>query len=328
MGADRGRRPWAAPAFIVGLPLAWSLLAGFRFGQADTIYTAWRGGAAIPALALDEIWRVITAPLLHVDPVHLGVNVTLLAVVVIMARRVPGFPLLLVAALSAWTATAAGVLTRPGWALGASAAFYGLVGGVAAAAMRDRAQRPLAGKILVVAFVAIALGPGDRPAHLIGLVTGAVFAYLPSRGVVSRGLHGVVLTLVLAGVGFGLMHADDPPQRWRAVNTGESTLQVPDHWVAAAAVGPCAEIYTDGLRAACALSAAQTAGLDEQLTEMGYHPAAPESDGLWTIRPWTRVVGTGTLLFGVRNSPVRTVLLTVGSDGGLAPWLAPARFSP
>jgi len=328
MGADRPNRPWTALAIIVGLPLAWSLLAGYRFGQEDSIYTAWRGGAAIPALALDEVWRVITAPLLHVDLLHLVNNLVFLAVVVVMSGRVRSFPLLLVAALSAWTATAAGVLTRPGWALGASAGLYGLVGGIAASAMRDADRRRLAGQILVVAFVVIALGPGDRPAHLIGLVTGAVFAHLPSRGAISRGLHGVVLTVLLAGLGFGLMHADDPPQRWRPVTTGESTVQVPDHWVAAAAVGPCAEIYTDGLRAACGLSAAQTADLDERLTELGYHPAAPQADGRWTIRRWRRLVGTGTLLEGVRTSPGQTILLTVGSDGGRAPWLVPARFSP
>jgi len=315
-------------AFIVALPLAWSLLALFRFGRDDAIYTAWRGGAAIPALAVDAFWRVITAPLLHVDPVHLVANLVVLSIVVVMARRVSDFPLLLVAALSAWSATAIGVLTRPGWALGASAAFYGLVGGVAAGAMRDRSRRPLVGQILIVAFVAIALGPGDRPAHLIGLVTGAAFAYLPTSGTFSRWLHGAVLGCLLLGVGLGAAHSDDPPSNWHSVTTGEGNLKVPVHWVQAAAVGPCAEVYTDGLRAACALFGPQTTALSETLAELGYRgaPAIIRED--WTIRHWSRVVGPGVLIEAYRGEGGQTILLTVGTDRGFAPWMVPERFAP
>lgn len=329
MSSERPRGSWLPLVFVVGCPLLWSVLAYFRFGDTDTLYTAWRGGAAIPALALHEPWRIITAPLLHVDPIHLGFNVALLAVVVLMTRRVTHFPLLLVAALSAWTATAAGVLARPGWALGASAAFYGLVGGVAAGAMRERTQRPLAGKILVVAFVAIALGPGDQPAHLIGLVTGAVFAYLPHTGAVARGLHGGVFAILVAGMAFGAFHSDDPPARWQSVTTGGAGLSVPEQWVPAAAVGPCAEVYTDGLRSACALSPDEVNALPERLKNMGF--ASVEGADAFNgraVRRWTRVVGDGTLLEGSPDSRGQTVLLTTGSAGGLASWLVPERFSP
>jgi len=111
------------------------------------------------------------------------------------------------------------------------------------------------------------------------------------------------------------------------VATSGAHLQVPAHWVSAPAVGPCPWVYTDGLRAVCALAGAEAAALEAALTHQGYRARDRAQTAGWAIQTWDRVGGTGVAFAAQAPRGEHVILLTVGSPGGQAPWLEAPRFA-
>lgn len=159
---------------LLAPPLAWSLpwLGG------DPLASAQAGGALIPERVLaGEWWRLLTAPLLHVYPIHLLVNLAGLALFGHLAHAVFGLGrAAAVTALGGLASAVASLLWVDGWALGASGAVFALLGASVVGGLRLRAPTSrLTQVVLAAAAVTLAVsGPGERVAHLAGLGLGAL----------------------------------------------------------------------------------------------------------------------------------------------------------
>lgn len=273
-----GVRGW--PIWLLAaLPVAWS--AWVAAGGGDTMHDAWRGGALVPVLmqgAGGQWWRLVTAPLLHLDTWHLLVNVAGIAFLGRAVQRLYGAPRAwLVFAASAVAASAASLLWTRGWSLGASGGVFGLMGTVVAAAFRVRRKLPdtLRERALVLALpwalglVAITLGAtagADHAAHLGGLAAGLALGF--ALGIVPTGAARWTRPVAAGLAAFGLIGAwalvqaatharGRPAAAWQAVEGDGLTYEVPDTWIAGPAMPACGATWTDGLLYVCAVGGAE-----------------------------------------------------------------------
>ncbi len=160
-----------------------------------------------------ELWRLVTAPLVHANLTHLTVNMALLGLSGwALEARYGRAAFLLVAGLGGVGSAAASALGNSEASLGASGAVFSVLGALWAVGVRTallgRGRGTLVGLLLVL--LALSGGPNvDTLAHLVGLGVGGVLGFgLP--GVLGRALHrtevdrGVALgaaALVLVGLG-------------------------------------------------------------------------------------------------------------------------------
>lgn len=166
------------------------------------------GGQYGPLLDQGETWRLATSAMLHVDLVHLSVNVAALWV---LGRLLE--PLVGTARWGAWFCLGAVGGSLASWGAGvaqsdgASGGAFALLAAAVAIGFRHRARLgredarllgPIFGALLavnvVLGFVIPAL---DASAHMGGLVVGVLvgLAWSPSRpdAGLLRGVHGVVV---------------------------------------------------------------------------------------------------------------------------------------
>jgi rhomboid protease GluP len=150
-------------------------------------------------------WRWLTAAFIHVNLVHLLMNMTFLVQLGVLSERFAGGGLL----AAAYVVTGvAGNMLSAAWAIhrgtelrsaGASGALMGILGMVAVLAWRAD-LKPLAKALLKNAAFIVVLGLGlsvsghgviDNGAHLGGLITGALIGWGRSRirRPLSRGLN-------------------------------------------------------------------------------------------------------------------------------------------
>jgi len=154
--------------------LLWSL----PWLHGDVLANAEAGGALIPERVwAGEWWRLLTAPLLHVQPDHLLVNLGGLALFGHLSCALFGLGRATVVAIAGGLAGAvASLLWVDGWALGASGGVFALLSGAVVGGLRRRpARHPVIPWLLAAAALALALsGPVNRVAHAAGLLVGAI----------------------------------------------------------------------------------------------------------------------------------------------------------
>ena len=176
------------------------------------MFAAPRGGIELaglvkPAVWNGEVWRLLTAPLMHINFTHIWMNgAGILAtgrLIEVHSRR--GY-VLLVFLLSALAGSVASVLLYPQTtSVGASGGVMGFVGFLLVLGYRRREKLPpgFAGAILLSIAATAALGVVgfaliDNAAHLGGLVGGAVLGrILERRGLIDPGNSRGMQTLVL-----------------------------------------------------------------------------------------------------------------------------------
>jgi rhomboid protease GluP len=143
---------------------------------------AWRAGAKVsPLVEAGQWWRVVIAPLHHLEVAHFLLNVAVVAMFGgLFARFAGATRAALVFLTGAWAGTAVSVWINPqSWSLGASAGAYALIGALVGALAAGpwlrarRAQVMLAfAAALVGAQIALAGPSADTAAHAGGLVFG------------------------------------------------------------------------------------------------------------------------------------------------------------
>lgn len=164
----------AAWVLLLLPPLGWSL----PWLDGDVLVNADLGGALIPdKVWAGEWWRVLTSPLLHVQPRHLLVNLAGLALFGHLATTVFGLGRAALTAMAgAYLGTLASLMWVDGWALGASGAVFALLGATVVGGLRLRPPpHPAVPWLLAAASITLALsGPTNRVAHIAGLAAGAL----------------------------------------------------------------------------------------------------------------------------------------------------------
>lgn len=153
-------------------------LASFgRHGASPTAAElAQAGGVHLEAFAVGDWWKLLAANLLHSGPVHLMLNLFVIALVGRWLEHLAGR--LLTAATIAWSAVAAAaaaLVVNPGTVtVGASGVAFGLVGAALAIDPRGRtAAGQIARPLAVVNVIGTFIVPGISIAgHLGGLVAG------------------------------------------------------------------------------------------------------------------------------------------------------------
>lgn len=247
--ADRGalRRAVALGLAMAALPALYTAItAGL---SDDALLRTWLAGGLVPGRMAAEPWRIVTAPLLHLDGAHLAVNGALL---VILGAAVTVRAGALQAALTAIVAAAMGctasVLEARGWAAGASGAVFGLLGAITVhVGRRDRRGALWLGLLAGSLWWAV---PADKAAHLGGLVGGAGFAMLPLPPRVGRAAALAAAGLALVGLSFAAHHvatADALPDGWQE----RGGIAVPAGWSPGVPIPPCTVAWTDGLATLC-----------------------------------------------------------------------------
>lgn len=160
-----------------------------------------------------ELWRLVTAPLVHANLTHLAVNAALLGLSGwALEARCGRAAFLLVAGLGGLGSAAASALGNSEASLGSSGAVFSVLGALwavgARTALLGAGRATLVGLLLVL--LALSGGPRiDTLAHLTGLaVGGALGAGLPGAlgralrpAAVGRGVALAAAVLVLAGLG-------------------------------------------------------------------------------------------------------------------------------
>ncbi|MBV71909.1 MAG: hypothetical protein CMH52_11310 [Myxococcales bacterium] len=190
-----------ASLVIAMLLVGWWGIFGIT-GDQNILNRAIAGGALSREYLTAEPWRIISAPLLHLHAVHLATNLLfcgLLSIGCSLNRSMRSTVSLFF--ISGWFATVVGVLTQPGWFLGASGAMFGLLGAIIASHRRALSN----GRLLLVSVVAICvslLSKGDAVAHVAGLVSGAVIGDFDIFRR-DRASH-FILTIACLGIGYGL----------------------------------------------------------------------------------------------------------------------------
>jgi rhomboid protease GluP len=154
------------------------------------------------AIRAGEVWRLLTAGLVHGGALHLLINASVLSDLGRVVERLLGARRMLAVL---WGGVLAGSLaslaTNPRPSVGVSGGLFGLVGALLAVGLRHRrALPPAARRMLVrgpveVIVLNLALGFAvrfiDNAAHLGGLVTGFLLAFaLPLRPEVRAALAG------------------------------------------------------------------------------------------------------------------------------------------
>lgn len=197
-------------------------------------------GAAVPEMfARGDVWRLVTAALLHANAIHLAVSALLVAYAVRAAEPILGrWPVALALVLGAVFSSTAAAATgeRAAGAAGAGLAVLGLI------AMGVPAGFPLGGKIRRQAFMSAGIfvgisflftyleGEGRTEAIAYGNLRnvagfGAGFALGALRSAIPAGAirAGAALAVLgaLASVGFGIANAGSTVSR---AMTGETSL--------------------------------------------------------------------------------------------------------
>lgn len=294
------RRIWVTPAGIAALLGAAFLWAKFLAAPAGDarLEAAWRAGAKIPEMVEGgQLWRLVTAPLHHLDVTHLAVNAGLAALLAALAVRVLGHAWTWTAfLLGAWLSTGASFLWNPAWSLGASGGGYALVGALLGAGLlhprlatpRNRAL--LGGIAGLLALQIASAGPStDRVAHLAGLLTGlavGLLGVLLPRVPLGRPLAVVTIAALAwaeprcAATAFGLDRLD------ALVRGPDWMIAVPSAWVAAPPLVPDVPMacFSSGLATLCVVpplaGPEESPGSGEQ-TGSGVLPSGdPKAPGL------------------------------------------------
>lgn len=168
-------------------------------------------GTQLLGVAAGQWWRLLTATFLHVQLIHIGLNMVALVSVGPHLEAVLGrwrfLALYLLAALGG--STLSFLLAQPNvQSLGASGAIFGLFGAFYVVARRVGAETgPVVGLIVLNLVITFALPLIDWRAHVGGLITGAAvaasYAYAPSgprRAAYQIGGCVVVLAVLVAAV--------------------------------------------------------------------------------------------------------------------------------
>jgi len=176
------------------------------------------GGLHVSSVREGEIFRIVTAPLLHLHLLHLLFNLAgLLGLGAALEAQIGNARFLLVVALSMLFSSMATLALPPaaGVLVGASGALFGLIGAMAVLALRQwRAPPPLLRRvrwllpIALAADAAVALAAPGRvgwSAHLGGLVGG-------------------MASMALAAHGGGPIPLGRPPRRVRLAAVGVAAL--------------------------------------------------------------------------------------------------------
>ena len=180
-----------ASLVIAVLLVGWWGIFGIT-GDQNILNRAIAGGALSREYLTAEPWRIISAPLLHLHAIHLATNLLFCALLSIgcslnrsMRSTVSRF------FISGWFATVIGVLTQPGWFLGAI--------------ITSHRQTLSNRKMVLLSMVAVCvslLSKGDAVAHVAGLVSGAVIGGFDIFRR-DRASH-FILTIACIGIGYGL----------------------------------------------------------------------------------------------------------------------------
>jgi membrane associated rhomboid family serine protease len=184
--AERKRLRPAPPNIELVLAYWAVLLFFFAAGRSDAFFIDWLdiGSGQVGLIRAGEWWRVVTALFLHVSGLHLVSNLAFGTVFLLLLSQVlgPGMT-----ALTVVTAGAAGnaldALVRPASQtfIGASTAIFAAVGLLAAARLNRRGGRmfstlrdwaPIAGGIMLLAFLGFGDGQTDILAHVFGFTSG------------------------------------------------------------------------------------------------------------------------------------------------------------
>lgn len=256
--ADRRRA--LRPALLFGLAAAAlpALYTGLAAGLSDDpLLRTWLAGGLVPGRMLAEPWRLVTAPLLHVDRAHLAVNATLLLVLgAAVTLRAGALRAALTATFAAAVGCVASVLEARGWAAGASGAVFGLLGAITVHVGRTHRHGAVwLGLLAGSLWWAV---PADKAAHLGGLVGGVAVALAPLSDRLARRAAAVVAGVALLGLvaaGHHVATADAVPEAWAE----RGGIAVPEGWSAGAPIAPCAVAWTDGLSTLCPAHAAPDA---------------------------------------------------------------------
>ncbi len=245
------RRPPATP-LLTGLLLAAipTLYTGLTAGLADDpLLRTWLAGGLIPGRMLAEPWRLVTAPLLHLDRAHLIVNGALLMILgAAGAIRLGPLRAGLIALGAAWVGGVASALHARGWAVGASGAVFGLLG--ALVVDLGRTHRHCAVWLGLLAGSLLWAVPADRAAHLGGLLAGAALSLARPGPSATRRAALACAGLALAGLvggGWHLARSDDPPAAWAA----DAGLTAPAGWSPGVPIPPCRVARTNGPATLC-----------------------------------------------------------------------------
>jgi membrane associated rhomboid family serine protease len=209
-GATPGGRPVVVPTLIAlnVAVFAWTVVeAGDVMGNARAgLFREW---ALVPGLVhAGEWWRVVTSGFLHIGPIHLLVNMLALWVLGRDLETVLGRGRFLAVYLVSLLGGAAAVMLfyAPNQAVaGASAAVFGLMGGLAVVLRRLRIPMgQVVGVILMNVVISLVIPGISLIGHLGGLVVGAAataaLVYAPARNrtvVQAVALAGLTLLLVL-----------------------------------------------------------------------------------------------------------------------------------
>jgi rhomboid protease GluP len=202
----------AAVLSLVFLAQWWGRAIG-EDGNGYAVYLV--GGLYTSSVLEGELYRIATAPLLHLHVYHFLLNLSgLLGFGAVMEAQIGHARFLLVVALSMLSGSLAALALPPvaGVVVGASAALFGLMGAMAALALRQRRDLPPLLRrarwllpIVLVVDVALALLAPARigwSAHLGGFVGGMASMALVSRGAgpIPLGRSSQGIKLAAAGV--------------------------------------------------------------------------------------------------------------------------------
>lgn len=190
--------------------------AGDReFGGFSTHTLVQAGALYAPLVREGQVWRMLTAMFIHLNPLHILMNMIALLQVGPLLERYFGrarFVLLyVVAGLGGSALSLAWHWTAPIVAAGASGAISGLIlaGAVVSHLIGTAQARSIRNSMLVWAGIVLAYGASgniDNSAHLGGMIAGAALAWLLGRRLVAApapdrglGLESALLGLLVAG---------------------------------------------------------------------------------------------------------------------------------
>lgn len=179
-GAQLGTRPIVVPALIAVNVLIYLITAvqagSITENQASPLFTAW--ALWPPEVAGGQWWQLLTSGFLHYGPLHLAFNMVALWVIGKDLELILGrlrFSAIYATSLLGGSASVYLLGAVNGQVAGASGAVFGLMGGVAVAAIRLRLN-PTPALMVIGLNVVISLSvPGiSLLGHLGGLVIGAI----------------------------------------------------------------------------------------------------------------------------------------------------------
>lgn len=182
------------------------------------------GGKYLPAIAAGQWWRFITAGFLHGGILHIGMNMWVLFDLGAQVEEVCGTSRFLsMYLISNITGFVASYLIFPNTlSIGASAAIFGLIGGMIGVGVRDRTSYGQAIRRFFTRWaiygLVLSLIPGiDIAAHIGGLAGGFIVGYIagtPSYSQTAERIWQIVAGVMIAitGVAFvemvtNLLHA-------------------------------------------------------------------------------------------------------------------------